>query len=125
MSNEIGSYVYDNLSAGDYPVVTSSETILSGVGALARGSVLGRVTASGKLVLVNSAGTDDGRRTPYGILLEAVDATSADKPAAVALSGEFNSAKLVFGGSDTAATHKAALRDLNIYVKTNVAAVIA
>lgn len=125
MSNEIGSYAYDKLSAGDYPVFTSSETILSGAGSLARGTVLGRVTASGKLVVVNSAGTDDGRRTPYGILLEATDATSADKVAPVALSGEFNSAALVFGGSDTVATHKAALRDLNIYVKTNQAAVIA
>ena len=125
MANEIGSFVPDNLFGGDFPVVTSPETILSGAGSLARGAVLGRVTASGKLVLVNSAGTDDGRRTPYGILLEAVDATSADKPAAVALSGEFNSSKLVFGGTDTAATHKAALRDLNIYIKPNMAAVIA
>lgn len=124
MSLEIGTSTFDNLLTGEIEA-DEGATILSGAGALKRGSVLGKVTASGKLVLVNSAGTDDGRRTPYAVLLEDVDATSADKAAPVALAGHFNSAALIFGGSDTIATHRAALRDLGIYTSTTVPAVNA
>jgi len=98
---------------------------VSGAGAVACGTVLGKITASGKLAVVNTAGTDDGRRTPYGILLEAVDATSADKPCAIALAGTFNATALIFGGTDTIATHKAGLRDIGIYTKTNQPAINA
>lgn len=124
MSQEIGSYTFDNLLAGEIEAGEGA-TIVSGAGILARGSVLGKITASGKLALVNTAGTDDGRRTPYAVLLETTDATSADKVAPVALAGTFNSEALVFGGTDTIATHRAALRDLGIYTTTNVPAVNA
>lgn len=107
------TFTPDNLVAGDFPIVTEAVTVDTGV--LARGTVLGKITATGLCVICNSAGTDDGRRTPYAVLLEDVDATSADQIAAAALSGAFNENKLVFGGSDTVATHKAALRDLGIY----------
>lgn len=115
------TFSYQNLIAGDFPRVTEAVTILSGAGALAAGTVLGKVTASGKLVPVDSAGTDDGRRTPYAVLSAAVDATSADAVGTVWLTGEFAGAALVFGGTDTTATHKAALRDLGIYIKSAVA----
>lgn len=45
---------------------------------LVAGAVLGKITASGKYVAYDNAGTDDGRRTVAGILVEAVDATGAD-----------------------------------------------
>ncbi len=111
----------DKLLAGDYPVVTDVVTVLMGE-VLARGTCLGKITASGKHVICNSAGTDDGRRAPVAILAEAVDATAADVQATVYLSGAFNEAAVTFGGADTAATHRAALRDLNIYLKKAVAA---
>lgn len=79
------------------------------------------VAGSGKLTTVNSANVD-GSNTPYGILCDAVDATSADKAATIYMTGEFNSAALTFGGTDTAATHKAALRELGIFLKTNISA---
>lgn len=53
-------------------------TVASGAGALADGTVLGRITASGKYVAYDPAGTDDGRRTAAAVLMGAVDATSAD-----------------------------------------------
>lgn len=117
----IGTHTPDELIAGDYPVVTDIITVLSGEN-LARGTVLGRISASGKHVIVNSAGTDDGRRAPVAILAEACDASGGDKQALVYLSGAFNEGKCVFGGTDTAATHRAALRDLNIYLKKSVPA---
>ena len=52
-------------------------TVLSGE-VLEAGAVLGKITASGKFVAYNDDGTDDGRRTVAGILVEAVDATGAD-----------------------------------------------
>lgn len=124
MSQEIGSYTFDNLLAGEVEAGEGA-TVVSGAGALKRGSVLGKITASGKLTLVNTAGTDDGRRAPYAVLLEDTDATSADKAAPVALAGTFNADALIFGGTDTIATHRAALRDLGIYTTTNVPAVNA
>lgn len=116
MSNEIGSYQFDNL-LGEVEV-TEGGTIVSGAGVLARGTVLGKITASGKLKTVNSANSD-GSQAPYAVLLEGVDATSADKPCATALAGTFNPAALVFGGSDTIATHRAALRDVGIFTQSH------
>lgn len=115
------TYTPDKLLAGDYPVVTDIVTILQGE-VLARGACLGKITASGKHVICNSAGTDDGRRAPVAILAEAVDATAGDKQAEVYLSGAFNEEAVAFGGTDTATTHRAALRDLNIYLKKAVPA---
>lgn len=51
--------------------------IASGAGVLAIGTVLGKITASGKYVLHNNAASD-GSEAAAGILGEAVDATSAD-----------------------------------------------
>lgn len=115
------TFTPDKLLASDYPAVTDVVTILSGE-VLARGTVLGKITAGGKHVIVNSAGTDDGRRAPVAILAEDCDATGGDKQAIVFLSGAFNEGACVFGGTDTADTHRAALRDLNIYLKKSVAA---
>lgn len=113
---------YDKLFAGNVmPVVTEKITVASGAGVLARGSVVGVVTASGKANIVNSS-KSDGTQNAYGILCDAVDATSADKAATVYLTGEFNSSALVFGGADTAATHKATLRGLGIFLKNNISA---
>lgn len=114
-------FTYDNLIGGNAQLITDEMTIVSGAGALKRGTVLGKITASGKGTTVQSDGTDDGRRTPYAILAADTDATSEDKKAPVFKAGEFNANALVFGGTDTAATHKEALRDLGIFVKTSVA----
>lgn len=113
------TFTPDKLLAGDYPAVTDVVTVLSGQ-VLPRGACLGKITASGKHVICDSAGTDDGRRAPVVILTEDCDATGADKTAVVYLSGAFNEAAVTFGGTDTAATHRAALRNLNIYLKKAV-----
>lgn len=114
------TYTPDKLIAGDYPLVSDVVTILSGQN-LARGACLGKITASGKHVIVDSGGTDDGRRAPVAILAEPCDASGGDAQAVVYLSGAFNAAAVIFGGTDTVATHRAALRDLNIYLKNAVA----
>lgn len=109
------TYTPDNLMAGAFPVVTESVTITSGQN-LARGSVLGKVTATGNYILCDAAAVD-GSQAPTHILLQAVDASLAAAPGLVALSGEFNEDQITLGGTTTAANVKAALRALNIYLK--------
>ena len=121
MSNDIGTLVYDNLLASEVEV-TDSVTIISGAGILARGTVLGKITASGKCKIVNSVNSD-GSQTPFAILLEPVDATSTDKVAGAAIAGVFNSKALVFGGTDTITTHYTGLRDIGLYTKSNQSAI--
>ena len=112
------NFAYDSLFAGTQvqPVVADAVTIASGAGVLARGTVLGKVTASGKCVAVNNA-LANGAQSIYAILAETVDATSADAAAPAYFSGEFNEAALVFGGDDTAADHKDAARAIGIFSK--------
>lgn len=114
------TYTPDNLIAGDYPVVTDIVTIDNGAD-LVRGTLLGRITATGKCVLCDTDGTDDGRRTPFAILGEDAAAASAEVESLIYLSGAFNETELTFATGETADTHRVALRDLNIYLKKSVA----
>jgi hypothetical protein len=61
-------------------------TILTG-SVLDACTVLGKITASGKYVAYDNAGTDDGRRAVAGILLPAVDATAGDAKSRALLRG--------------------------------------
>jgi len=113
------SYAPDRLIAGNFPLVTRKVTIDTGV--LARGSLLGRITATGKYIL-SLSGASDGSEVPRAILAEPVDATSADVEAIVYEAGEFNETEVVFGAAHTVASTRDGLRDLNIYLKTPVGA---
>lgn len=112
----VGSYTPDNLLAGDAKAVT--ESIVLDTGNLARGSLLGRVTATGKYVH-SLAASSDGSEVPRAILAEATDATSADKTTVAYLTGEFNATAITFGTGHTASSVKDGLRDKGIFLKTN------
>ena len=114
------TYTPDNLIAGDYPLVTGEAVIESGQN-LSRGALLGKVTATDKFKLCDSAAAD-GSENPQGTLAEDIDASAADQVSTYYLAGEFNEAAIIFGGSDDADTHRAVLRDLNIYLKAAVSA---
>lgn len=111
-------FTADNLIGGDYPVVTESVTVLTGQN-LVRGTVLGKITASGKVIASLSAAVD-GSETPYAILAEDVDASAGDVVGTAYLSGEFNESELTIGTGHTADSIRAGLRDLGIYLKTAV-----
>lgn len=115
-----GTLAPDNLIAGDYPRVTEQAVIASGAGVLTRGTVLGKVTATGKFIKSASAAAD-GSQTPDRVLAEDVDASAADVTAPTYLSGEFNQRALVLGAGHTIASIKDGLRDKNIYIKGSVA----
>ncbi|QGQ95858.1 head decoration protein [Paenibacillus psychroresistens] len=107
----------DNLIAGGImPIVTDIVTLKSGAAYL-RGSVLAVITATSLAVKVDST-KSDGSQVAYAILAEDTDATSVNTPAVVYMTGEFNAAKLIFGGTDTITIHKKALRALSLFAKT-------
>jgi hypothetical protein len=125
---QTATFTPDNLFAGYIqPVVTGEETIAEGAGVLPRGAVLGKVTATKKCVIVDSAFDEvtdpiDGSETVYAILAEAVDATDGDVKAPVYYTGEFNESELTFGGDDDADTHRTDARNIGIFFKTAVKA---
>jgi hypothetical protein len=117
------SIEYDNLMAGGVSPVVAKGVMLKAGGVRVRGTVLGRVGEEDGIDIVdvvNSTKTD-GSEKPYGILADvAVDATTEDQRASVYLTGEFNRDALIFGGTDTVATHEPAMREVGIFVKTTV-----
>lgn len=115
-----GTLTHDNLIAGDV-VSAVTESIVLDTGNLTRGALLGKVTATGKYIL-SLAAAADGSQTPVAILAEDADATSADQTTVAYLTGEFNTAAMTFGTGHTAASVAAGLRDLGIFLKTNLAA---
>ncbi len=108
MSPTLGDLLKYELN-GNY--TRESVTLKSGT-SYALGSVLGRITASGKYRLSPNAQVvgDEGAESAIAVLLEAVDATSADKPGLVAVRGPVivSKAALVFDASVDDATKKAA-----------------
>jgi hypothetical protein len=113
----VSTQEYEGLIGGTYPhIITAGATIVAKAGALKRGTVLGKITASGKYTIANSANTD-GSQTGSAILINDVDASgSSDVTAEVYVSGMFNADKLIFGGSDTRAKQEDNLRLHDIYL---------
>lgn len=98
-----------HLITGDQDIVTVPVTVASGSN-LAALTVLGRIAASGKVV-VAALGAVDGSQIPYGILVHAVDATSADKTGVAYIGGCFNPDALVWGATFDTAVEKAVAFD--------------
>lgn len=117
-------YVGDIFGANNFPhqvlqgIVTASQSV-SQVGAptvttLLAGSVVAIKTSGTTLSLVQS-GNSDGTQTAVGVLAENVETASNTTPVSYYVTGSFAKVAMLFGGSDTYATHKATLNALNIY----------
>ncbi len=120
-SMTVESYTPDRLVAGVTQLVTEQMTLTGGA-ALARGTVVGRITASGKVMLCTAAATD-GSQVPYGVLADDYDATAGDlAPVAVYVRGEFDAGAVVLGAGHTLATVHDALRAGGIALKPAVSA---
>ena len=85
---------------------------------LAKGAVLGRITANGKFKLSASASAD-GSQTPDAVLAEKANAADNDVQAVVYFSGEFNENALVLGVGHTLDSVRIALRAKNVYLRRN------
>ena len=103
-----------------YPALIASDTygpvlITKTIGTeadLVAGTVLGRITASGKLVAYNS-GNADGSEHPVAVLLEDAAAAAADVEAVVGFAGVYVEKNMI-GGSAAA---KLFLEGRGIYFK--------
>lgn len=74
-------------------------TIVSGAGVLAAGTVLGKITASGKYTASPHSGAD-GSETAVAVLAYAADATAADVTAVVVIrDAEVKAAELAYAAS--------------------------
>lgn len=109
------SFTPDNLIAGEQVPSSRKGTLITGQN-LARGALLGVITASGKYTLSLSAAAD-GSQTPTAILAEDCNATAADKECLVYERGDFNEKAITFGTAHTAASVRAGLRDQGIYLQ--------
>ncbi|HAT2288143.1 TPA: head decoration protein [Citrobacter freundii] len=107
-------FVPDQLIAGTLQLVTDTG-IITGA-AFKRGTVLGLVAASGKYTqCVKTA--DDGSQVPVAILVDDVDASSADQNGGLYLMGEFNQNRVIIDASWSIADIKSALRPMAIFLK--------
>lgn len=114
----VGSQTILQLFAGDADIVTEEGIVDTGV--LAKYTVVGKITATGKLVVL-TPGASDGSEKVYGILTQAVDATSADVRVGVYTAGFFNDAALVWpahASLDTLIERKAACAGTQIRLGT-------
>jgi len=99
----------------DDDVISKPDTIAQ-AGVIPANTVLGRVTASGKLIKSVSTATD-GSEKPVAILVSSVDSTAGDVVAPVYVGGTFNVDALVFDASfATDAAKLAAFGDLSTIV---------
>ena len=115
-----GTYTPDSLIAGNADLLVARKvTIISGQN-LARGSVLGKITASGKYNL-SLSGASDGSQTPDLILGEAADASAGDVTALAYARGDFLTTALTLGASHTVASITEGLRAKGITLLTAVA----
>ena len=104
----------DGLLIGEHPVTSRQITLLTGQN-LARGAVLGKITATGKYILSLSAAVD-GSEVPDAVLAEATDATAADVATPAYFTGGFDEGKLVLGTAHTAASIREGLRVKGIHL---------
>jgi hypothetical protein len=107
----VGSQTILPLFAGDAEIVTEEATL--DTGNLAKYTVVGRLTATGKIVKHDpTVDPVDGSEKAIGVLTQAADATSADKRVAIYTAGFFNHEALVWHASlDTQAKRQKAFRD--------------
>ena len=108
-----GVYTPDALIAGNAHLLLAKKVTIASGQTLARGAVLGKVSASGEYTLSASAAVD-GSETPDCVLAENVDASAAATAAMVYTRGDFAAAALTFGTGHSAASAAEALRGKGI-----------
>ena len=109
-------FVPDQLIAGDFKLVTQPITVPVGSALIARGTVLGMVTATGYYIPSLVAAVD-GSQTPVCIAADAIQQSAGGVVTGAAyFSGEFNANYLSIGTWTLSALANL-LRDASIFIK--------
>lgn len=103
----VDTYTPTQLIVGSSDVITKPYTVTQTGVAMAVGTVLGQITASGKLVRHETTAAD-GSQTAVAILAVPLAAATGDVVAPVYLAGEFNYAALTYDADVTTAAAKLA-----------------
>lgn len=98
-------YTEEALLTGPGPSNTYPETLLDQNAVLPAYSVVGRITASGKITLANS-GAADGSQFPIGITCNAAPDVGADQSVSIYRDGCFNPDRLNWHASFASDTQK-------------------
>lgn len=109
-----GTFVQDNLLAGDFPLKTRSVTLLGG-SVYKRGTVLQPTADDGEIFEIVTIDSE----AKY-LLLEDVDATAGNHVATVAMTGEFNARRITFGEGATYEGVAYELERHSIYLRGSV-----
>lgn len=107
------TYTPDSLINGDANSLSTAKITLIAGQVVTRGTVLGKITASGKYNKSLSAAVD-GSQTPDVIAVNDCDATAADAELLVYRTGRFNANALTLGAAHTVATITEGLRGKGI-----------
>lgn len=113
-----GTFTPDKLIVGG--ALRSRKVTIAAGADLVRGSVLGRITASGKYSL-SAAAAEDGSEEPVAILLADTRAAEGDVEALIYETGDFNEQALTFGAGHDADSVRDALHVRGIYLHHTVA----
>lgn len=121
--NPFGVELTPGYAAGAYADAEINWTFTAGGTAMVAGDTFTIAVAAGslsyKLAVLASV---DGSQNPVAILADNVDATGGDVTGGIYQLGEFNQRALTFGAGHTAASAKAALRAVGIFLKNTVSA---
>lgn len=113
------TFTPDRLFAhGAESIIGKGITLITGQN-LQRGTVLGRITASGKYTAATSAASD-GSQNATAILAEDTDATSADHNTDAYFEGTFVEGALILGAGLTIGPVRDALRLVGIYTDISI-----
>jgi hypothetical protein len=104
----------DQLLVGEQPVLSRNITLISGQN-VTRGTILGKITASGKYTTSLSA-SSDGSQTPDCIAAHDCDASSADAVTVAYFTGGFNELRVTLGTGHTLAAIREGLRAKGIHL---------
>jgi len=102
----ISSTNYNELVAGE--TITVSGVILTGQGALVRGTIMGRDGTTGKW--------SRAMTPPAGILVHDVDTTAGDVVAIVHTQGKYKDDAITLPAGKTLAETRTALHDMGVYL---------
>lgn len=114
-------FVPDQLVSGTLQLVTDTGVIAQATAIHLRGTVLGKIKASGQYIKSVKTATD-GSEVPVAILVDNVDSTAATQRGGVYLMGQFNQNSIIYDNSWTLAELKTALRPYSIFLEDSIQA---
>lgn len=131
----IGEFNYDNLIAGEQaPIIPKGVTLAAGQGVLARGTLLGIVTATGLAVVCDSTKSDGSQNPAYilglqqGQLMDPTQTTidtgapgaTLNVPALAYQTGIFNRNAIITKSGQPISGFEAQLRTLGIILRSTI-----